>query len=204
MSTLSIKPTFPCPSGRVRAVHHTGPRKPKWKAERLWFKFCMWLKALGCIMKDLTFQIFQQLLKTALFKCVPGWITEIANNNSELKPVFLRLLNIGRSLLGKNPWRQIIEIKSGLIVIQWEFCLLTLAEIFPRKWMQHNCLSICTYSPPNAAFDKIYVSLELILNFFLPQTLCFWSGARQRSRTRAFTQWRSRWQLPLSRSLLWV
>lgn len=62
-------------------------------------------------MKDLTFQIFQQLLKIGLFKCVPGWITEIANNNSELKPVFLRLLNVGRSLLGKNPWRQILEIR---------------------------------------------------------------------------------------------
>lgn len=84
-------------------------------------------------MKDLTLQTSEQLLKIGLFKCVPGWITEIANNNSELKPVFLGLLNIGRFLLGKNPWRQILEIKSGLIVIQWEFCLLTLAEIFPRK-----------------------------------------------------------------------
>lgn len=78
-------------------------------------------------MKDLSSQIFQQLLKIDLFKCVPGWIKEIANNNSKLKPMFLRLLNIGRSLLGKDPWRQILEIKSGLIVIQWEFCLLTLA-----------------------------------------------------------------------------
>lgn len=54
-------------------------------------------------MKDLSSQIFQQLLKIDLFKCVPGWIKEIANNNSKLKPMFLRLLNIGRSLLGKDP-----------------------------------------------------------------------------------------------------
>lgn len=144
-------------------------------------------------MKDLTFQIFQQFLKTGLFYCVPDWITEI------FYTVKYWQVSPRQSLVEPGSHNQTL-LHCG----SWEFCLLTSAEIFRRKWVRHNYFNICIHSPPNSAFDKICVSLEFIWSFFLPQTLCFWSGAGQRSRTRAFTRWRSRWQLPLSRSLLWM
>lgn len=41
-------------------------------------------------------------------------MTEITKNFSEPKPEFLKLFNIGRSLLGKASWRQSLEIKEAV------------------------------------------------------------------------------------------
>lgn len=40
----------------------------------------------------------------------------ITKNFSEPKPEFLKLFNIGRSLLGKASWRQSLEIKEAVVL----------------------------------------------------------------------------------------
>lgn len=41
-------------------------------------------------------------------------MTETTKNFSEPEPEFLKLFNIGRSLLGKASWRQNLEVKEAM------------------------------------------------------------------------------------------
>lgn len=86
-------------------------------------------------------------------------MTEITKNFSEPKPEFLKLFNIGRSLLGKASWRQSLEIKEAVAL--W-FSEIFACWIQQKFFLGNECNIIAYYlhsQSPNLAFDKICLSL---------------------------------------------